>query len=429
MTLSNIKEVVSDRLGEKYYEIEHDSGLKMIVYPKENYASSYVIFGTRYGSIDTAFRLNDDSEFTCVPEGIAHFLEHKLFESEEIDAFDRYSKTGANANAYTSFDRTCYLFSCTGKLKENLEILLDFVTHPYFTEQTVQKEQGIIGQEIKMTQDDPNWALLFSVLQAMYKYHPVQIEIAGTVESISHITADLLYKCYNTFYNLENMVFCAVGNVDVDTVLEVADRILVRKDKVRIERKFFEEPDGVNKAYVESEMAVTAPLFALGFKENIRTPERTTRELILSQCIIELLSGKTSKLYNELLGDGLINSNFSSEYLFGYGYSSLIFSGESEKYDEVAKRIKDEIDRLSREGIAADDFERVRRMQYGRLIMSFNDIDDIANGVVASYFAGESIFEDAEVLSSITLDEINDRLRSSVHTDCCSLSVIKPKGE
>ena len=176
-------------------------------------------------------------------------------------------------------------------------------------------------------------------------------------------------------------------------------------------------------------MAVTAPLFALGFKENIRTPERSTRELILSQCIIELLSGKTSKLYNELLNDGLINSNFSSEYLFGYGYSSLIFSGESEKYDEVAKRIKDEIDRLRREGIAADDFERVRRMQYGRLIMSFNDIDDIANGVVASYFAGESIFEDTEVLSSITLDEINARLRSSVHTDCCSLSVIKPKGE
>ena len=203
--LSNIKEVVSERLGERYFEIEHDSGLKMIVYPKENYASSYVIFGTRYGSIDTAFRLNDDREFICVPEGIAHFLEHKLFESEEIDAFDRYSKTGANANAYTSFDRTCYLFSCTGKLKENLEILLDFVTHPYFTEQTVQKEQGIIGQEIKMTQDDPNWALLFSVLQAMYKYHPVQIEIAGTVESIQDIDPALLYRCYNAFYDLHNM--------------------------------------------------------------------------------------------------------------------------------------------------------------------------------------------------------------------------------
>jgi len=427
--MSKINEVVSERLGERYFEIEHDSGLKMIVYPKENYASSYVIFGTRYGSIDTQFRLNDDKEFTCVPEGIAHFLEHKLFESEEIDAFDRYAKTGANANAYTSFDRTCYLFSCTGKLKENLEILLDFVTHPYFTEQTVQKEQGIIGQEIKMTQDDPNWALLFSVLGSMYKNHPVQIEIAGTVESISHITAELLYKCYNTFYNLENMVFCAVGNVDVDTVLEVADRVLVKKDKVKIERKFFDEPDGVNKEYTETEMAVMSPMFALGFKENIKTPERSARELILSQCIIELLCGKTSRLYNELLGDGLINSNFSAEYFFGYGYSALLFSGESENPDEVKKRITAELERLKGEGISSEDFERVRRMQYGRLIMSFNDIDEIANGVVASHFAGENIFDDAEILSSITLDEVNKRLRASVDTDCCSLAVIKPKGE
>jgi predicted Zn-dependent peptidase len=415
------------QIGETLYSDELPNGLRLFVAPKPGFAKSFAFFATDYGGADRRFKLA--GEWNDTPAGVAHFLEHKMFDMPDGNALRVLSANGASPNAYTSTAMTAYHFESTEGFYENLDTLLSFVSTPYFTPESVQKEQGIIGQEIKMTQDDPNWALLFSVLQAMYKYHPVQIEIAGTVESISHITADLLYKCYNTFYNLENMVFCAVGNVDVDTVLEVADRILVRKDKVRIERKFFEEPDGVNKAYVESEMAVTAPLFALGFKENIRTPERTTRELILSQCIIELLSGKTSKLYNELLGDGLINSNFSSEYLFGYGYSSLIFSGESEKYDEVAKRIKAEIDRLSREGIAADDFERVRRMQYGRLIMSFNDIDDIANGVVASYFAGESIFEDAEVLSSITLDEINDRLRSSVHTDCCSLSVIKPKGE
>lgn len=427
--MNNIREVVSKRLGEKYYEIDHSSGLKMIVYPKENYSSSFVIFGTKYGSIDNVFRLNDDTEFTEVPEGIAHFLEHKLFESEELDAFERYSKTGASANAYTSFDRTCYLFSCTNRLKDNLEILMDFVTHPYFTEETVLKEQGIIGQEIKMTQDDPNWALLFSLLGAMYKRHPVQIEIAGTVESISHITADLLYKCYNTFYNFQNMVFCAVGNVDVDTVLDVADRVLEKRPSVRIERKFFEEPAQVNAAYVESEMAVASPLFALGFKENIATPERDAKELIISQMLIELICGSTTKLYNDMLNEGLINRSFSAEYFFGYGYSANMFSGESEKPQEVADRIKAEIVRLQRDGVSEEDFERVRRMQYGRMLMAFNDIDDIGNDVVASYFAGESVFDDAEILSELTLDELNGRLRSSIDTECCSLCVIKPQGE
>lgn len=401
----------------------------MIVYPKENYSSSYVIFGTKYGSIDTAFRLGDDPDFTEVPEGIAHFLEHKLFESEELDAFERYSKTGASANAYTSFDRTCYLFNCTNNLKENLEILLDFVTHPYFTEATVQKEQGIIGQEIKMTQDDPSWALLFSLLEAIYKNHPVKIEIAGTVESISHITAELLYKCYNTFYNLDNMVFCAVGNVDIDTVLEVADRVLEKKPAVKIERKFFEEPEGVNMPYVESKMAVVSPMFALGFKENITTPERSAKELILSQMLLEIISGSTTKLYNDMLNEGLINRNFSSEYFCGYGFSVNMFSGESDNPEEVARRIKAETERLKREGVSGEDFERVRRMQYGRMLMSFNDIDEIANNVIASYFAGENIFDDAEILSEVTLEDINERLRSSFDTDCCSLSVIKPQGE
>ena len=270
--MNKIKEVVSERLGEKYYEISHESGLKMFVYPKENYSSSYVIFGTRYGSIDTQFKLGTDSEYTAVPEGIAHFLEHKLFESEELDAFARYAKTGANANAYTSFDRTCYLFSCSENLKANLEILMDFVTHPYFTEQTVQKEQGIIGQEIKMTEDDPMWASLFLLLGAMYKNHPVQIEIAGTVESISHITADLLYRCYDVFYNMSNMAFCAVGNVDAETVLEVADRLLPKKPPIKIERKFFDEPDAVNTPYAEKKMAVNTPPSAL--RKSLKAPKK-----------------------------------------------------------------------------------------------------------------------------------------------------------
>ena len=191
-----IKEIKSDRIGDRYYEVDHPSGLKIFVYPKENNNSTYAVFGTRYGSIDTCFQSTEDREPNKVPAGIAHYLEHKLFESEDGDAFARYAKTGASANAYTSFDKTCYLFSCTENVYESLEILLDFVQSPYFTEQTVKKEQGIIGQEIRMYDDDPQWRVMFNLLRAMYHTHPVKIDIAGTVESIAEITPELLYKSY-----------------------------------------------------------------------------------------------------------------------------------------------------------------------------------------------------------------------------------------
>ena len=190
----NIAEIKSELTGDSYYKIKHQSGLDIYVYPKEGYKSSYAIFGTKYGSINTCFSV-DGKEKITVPDGIAHYLEHKLFESEE----------GANANAYTSFEKTCYLFSCTDKLEQSLEILLDFVQSPYFTAQTVAKEQGIIGQEIKMYDDDPNWRVMLNMLEGMYKNHPVRIDIAGTVESIAQITAEKLYEVYNVIYNLKNM--------------------------------------------------------------------------------------------------------------------------------------------------------------------------------------------------------------------------------
>ena len=208
----NINEIKSDILNEKYYKINHPSGLTVYVLPKENYSSAYAVFGTKYGSIDTRFKRSDSDKWTEVPEGIAHFLEHKLFESEDLDAFERYAKTGASANAYTSFDKTCYLFQCSSNFKENLKILLDFVQNPYFTPQTVQKEQGIIGQEITMYYDVPGWMSTFNLLRCLYKNHPVRIDIAGTVDSIAQITDKLLYDCYNTFYNLHNMALVVVGN-------------------------------------------------------------------------------------------------------------------------------------------------------------------------------------------------------------------------
>lgn len=427
--MPDIREVKSERLGESYFEIDHPSGLKILVYPKKNYAATYAVFGTRYGSIDTEFRLNGEEKFTCVPEGIAHFLEHKLFESEDLDAFERYAKTGASANAYTSFDKTCYLFSCTGKFQESLEILLDFVTHPYFTEKTVQKEQGIIGQEIQMCRDEAGWEALFSLLRAMYKTHPVRIDIAGTVESIAEITPELLYKCYETFYNFSNMVLCVAGNVTLDEVLSVADRLLKPQKPIAIERKFHREPREVAESYTEETLSVAFPIFSLGFKEAVETPERSLREILISDIILEAVAGKTSAFYSELLEAGLINTSFESEYFCGYGYAAWIFTGESPDGREVQKRITARIRALQESGISKADFERIRKKLYGRSIMQFNDIDGIANAMVSAYFCKEGLFDETEILQSLTLDEVNARLRTALQTDCASLSVIKPEGE
>lgn len=425
MAQVKMRKVESARLQEFYYDIDHPSGLKILVYPKENYASAYAMFGTQYGSLDTDFRLAGEKAFTSVPEGIAHFLEHKLFESEDLDAFERYAKTGANANAYTSFDKTCYLFSCTDNLTDSLEILLDFVTHPYFTEATVQKEQGIIGQEIQMCRDEAGWESLFLLLRAMYHNCPVRIDIAGTVDSIAEISAELLYKCYNTFYNLSNMVLCVAGNVAPEQVLAVADRVLKPAAPVEIERKFHDEPRAVKKAYDEETLAVAAPIFSLGFKEAVDTPERSLKEVIISNLLLDAICGKTTPFYNALLDEGLVNTSFDWEYFYGYGYAATIFTGETPDARAVEQRLVERISALQESGISEADFERIRKKHYGRTVMQFNDIESIANNMVSSYFRKESLFDDAEILQSLTLDEVNARLRTAIDVNCRSLTVIK----
>ena len=422
--MNKIREIKNELLNDSYFEIDHKSGFKIFVYPKENYSSAYAVFGTKYGSIDTCFRVEGNEEFTTVPEGIAHFLEHKLFESEELDAFARYAKTGASANAYTSFDKTCYLFQCSGNFEKSLEILLDFVSNPYFTEQTVQKEQGIIGQEIKMYQDEPGWESLFALLRAMYHNHPVRIDIAGTVESISHITADLLYECYETFYNPANMALAVVGNVTVDQVLEIADRMLKPKETRKIERKFQIEPETVVEDTIVRNLAVSMPIFAIGYKEKIDTPNRTLKETLESNILLDIIGGKTSGLYEEMLTDGLINTTFDIEYFEGFGYSAHIFNGESTEPEKVRERINKEIEKMKKQGVDKATFDRIKKKHYGGFIMNFNDIDSLANALIGGYFNGDGLYDQLEVLESITLEDINNRL-NAINIENSSMSIIK----
>ena len=421
----NIKEVKSDILKEKYYEIQHASGLKIYVFPKENYTSSYAVFGTRYGSIDTKFRRAGQAQFTEVPEGIAHFLEHKLFESEEIGAFERYAETGASANAYTSFDRTCYLFQCSDNFKENLKILLDFVQNPYFTAETVQKEQGIIGQEIEMYLDVPGWMSMFNLLKCLYKKHPVRIDIAGTRESISHITDKLLYECYNTFYNLNNMVLAVCGNISVEDVISVCDECLKVRETFEIERSFEGEPREINKDYEEYKLDVGVPVFSFGYKEKCEKPIQSEYDSVTADILLDIIAGKTSPLYNRLYEQGLINSSFGAEYFIGEGYETVIFEGESDDPKTVSEEINEEIKRIRNDGIDEGLFESVRRSKYGKEIMSYNDIDTIANSLAECEFNGWDMFSSLEIYKTVTKEDIEKRLEALMDERYCALSVVK----
>lgn len=422
-----MKTVDSAVLHEKYYEINHKSGLKIFVMPKEHYSSAYAVIGTRYGSIDTKFKRSDREDFVTVPEGIAHFLEHKLFESEELDAFTRYAETGASANAYTSFDKTCYLFQCTDRFEDSLRILLDFVTHPYFTKETVEKEQGIIGQEITMYYDVPGWMSTFNLLKCLYKNHPVRIDIAGTVESISHITDKLLYDCYDTFYNLNNMALAVVGNVDVESVLSVCDEVLKKSADVKIERAFEQEPREIVKPYDEYYLSVGMPVFSFGYKEACKTPLRTVKELVEMNVLLEILAGETSPLYTGLFEKGLINSSFSKEYFVGNGYESVIFDGESNNAGEVAEAIKAEVENLRKNGFSDERFETARRSLYGKEIMSYNDIDGVANSIIASCFGGFGAFDALDVYKNVKKSDIEKLLSEKLDEKYSALSVVKSK--
>ena len=424
MSENKVSFVKNDILDEGYYVVDHKSGLKIYVYPKPDYTSVNAVFGTKYGSIDTRFKRSDRDDFNVIPAGTAHFLEHKLFESEELDAFQRYAKTGASANAYTTFDRTCYYFNCTGNFKENFEILIDFVRNPYFTEETVRKEQGIIGQEIDMYKDSPDWECLFNLLGAMYHNHPVRIDIAGTKESIAQISADMLFSCYDTFYNLSNMALAVAGNVTLEEVIEIADRMLAESEPVTVERAFEEEPETIVTNYVEEHLPVATPVFCFGYKESIEGEENTLEEELAMSLIMDVAAGQMSTFYKELLDEGLVNNTFTTEFFNGHNYAVSMFSGESADPRAVARRINERCAELKKTLITEEDFEIVRKKQYGKTVRAFSDIDTLSNGLVISHFENEDLYAEFKVIKEMKLSFVNDMLQRSFDESKAVLSVV-----
>ena len=354
-------EQLFDKLtGESVYYKKHESGLNIYIMPRKGYNSSYAIFGTKYGSVDSEFVVPGETCVTKVPDGIAHYLEHKMFDQPDgSNVFDRFAKFGGEANAFTSFNMTAYLFSATGHFYENLETLMDYVQSPYFTKESVEKEQGIIGQEIRMYDDNAPWRLFFNFLGLLYQNNPVKLDIAGTVESIAEIDEKLLYKCYNTFYNLSNMTLFVTGDLNVEKTLRIIERNIKNNEPFteEIKRIYPEEPKAVAGKYKEQTISVATPMYMMGWKDNDvgYGGKKLLKKSIEMEIITEMLFGKGSKLYNELYGEGLINQNFSFEYSpqISYGYTAI--DGESKNPEEVHKRITAYIDELRKTGLNKDD--------------------------------------------------------------------------
>lgn len=404
----------------------HSSGLTIQLMPMAGYGSTYVIFGTKYGSVDRSFKLAGEEEYLTVPDGVAHFLEHKLFENEKEDAFERYARTGASANAYTSFEKTCYLFSCTDKLKESLEILLDFVTSPYFTEETVKKEQGIIGQEIKMYQDHADWRVFFGMLSSLYHDHPVRLDIAGTAESISKIDSDMLYRCYRTFYSLSNMVLCIAGKFEREEVLAMCDRILKKAEDKVIHRAPEPEPPEIVKSESVVKLPVSMPIFNIGYKEKPFPAQRMAKGEILSEILLEMLAGSCSPLYKKLYEAGLINQSFGTEALVGKDFRVHIFGGESKDPKAVLSLLKEEIALRKKDGLDPTLFEDIRKMIYGKYIKLFGSTESVASAMSGTYFKGYTIFEPINLAAHITFEELTEQFLSDFQEDRVTLSIVEP---
>ncbi|MCL2088683.1 MAG: insulinase family protein [Oscillospiraceae bacterium] len=415
--------IENTRINESYRQIKHRSGLTVLLYPMEGYSSAYALFGTKYGSVDRSFKTGKSNDFTIVPDGIAHFLEHKLFENEEGDAFSLFAKTGASANAFTSFDRTCYLFSTTDNFEQSLGYLLSFVSSPYFTKETVEKEQGIIGQEIQMYRDDPEWRSFFGLLTAMYVNHPIAADIAGTEESIAEITPELLFDCYNTFYNLGNMILAIAGNFDIDSAMKTVDQKLSESEKITITRAEYDEPPHVKTPILEARLEVSIPIFTAGIKlAPIGGLDGIKAELCY-EAILKILIGPSAPLYRALYDEGLINSGFSADVMRGDGYFMLVFGGESKNPELVYDRIKTAIGSIKE--ITQDQLSPVKRRMYGDMVRSFNNVQSVANNLVLAHFSDTSIYDRIETAANINIDDVN-KFFWAINTEYSSISIIKP---
>jgi predicted Zn-dependent peptidase len=416
-------------LNETLYVEKLTNGLTIRILPKPGFQKTYAVFSTRYGSVDNHFQLSDGTEKT-VPDGIAHFLEHKMFEEPEGDVFSRFADQGASANAFTSFDRTSYLFSATDHIEDNILTLLNFVQNPYFTDENVEKEKGIIGQEINMYRDHPDWRVYYGLIESMYSQHPIHIDIAGTIESIAKIDKEMLYACHETFYHPGNMTFFVVGGVDPEKIIK-----LIRDNQEQktfsaykeVSRIFPDEPNEVQERQRTNKLPVSLPKCLFGFKEKVTylDPGEVLYRELSTKLLFDLLFSPSSEVYQTLYDENLITDQFGYEYQANTQYAFSVIGGESRDPDLLLARIKELIQPLMVNGFDQASFDRCKKKRIGNYLRVLNSPEAIANEYTKYSFKHIDFFRFLSVYEGLTLTNMNERLRDHVEWEQMAVSIVR----
>lgn len=425
-----MREIENKNIKEKCYMEKLENGLQVIIIPKKEIQKKYIIWATKFGSIDNTFIDSTTGEKVVIPDGVAHFLEHKMFEQKNgVDSLYVLMALGLDANAYTTNDHTAYLFECTDHFYEGLDELMDYVQNPYFTDQNVEKEKGIIGQEIGMYDDDPGWQLYINAMDCLYEKNPIKVDTAGTVETISGINPEMLYKCYNTFYHPSNMVLTVAGDFEPEAILaEIKKRLKDNEARGEITRIYPEEKLEINKKYVEKEMEVSLPLFMIGFKDNIKDKyNEVVKRHIAIEIILNMLIGKSSNLYNELYKEGYLLSQPDLEYEFGNEYSHVLIGGQSKNPQKVYEKIAEKIQEMKNNDINVREFERIKKKIYGDYAVEYNNVADIGRMFASDYIKGINSFEYMDKFEEIDAEYAKQVLNEIFTEDKMIMSVIKGK--
>lgn len=420
------------KLKEHVYTETLDNGLKINIIPKEGFNKTYALFTTKYGSIDNEFIPMGLKKFVKVPDGIAHFLEHKMFDKEDEDVFQKFGRLGASANAYTGFTKTSYLFSTSKNVYDNLEVLLNFVQTPYFTEETVNKEKGIIAQEIQMYNDNPDWQLNFALLNNLFPKHPIHIDIAGTVESIEKITAEDLYMCYDTFYHPSNMNLVLVGNIDPEIAMSFIRDNQRRKDYInmpKIKRRFpKEQPQDIRKG-CRLQMDVSQPKVLVGGRYFDELPQDKIERRKFQYSVLfglSLLFGDTSRNYNYWYQSGLIDDSFGFDFNLEGDICYFSVGGDTVQPERLAQQIEVALFEMSAVDFTAEKLDRIKRKHLGKLISNMNSLEFIAQNFDEDD-DNVNIFNLPDIIQSVNIIDVKKALNKIVNLKTMSKVYMEPK--
>lgn len=425
---------ISKELGEETYKTTLKNGLDILICKKAGFNRKIGMFGTKYGSIYNDFYDIVENKRVKVPDGIAHFLEHKLFEKEGDNALDMFAKMGVSSNAYTSYEQTVYYFDTNHDFEECISKLVTLIKEPFFTDNNVKKEQGIIAQEIQMYNDEPSYKVYFNCLDAMYNNSTVKIDIAGTIDSISRITKEMLYTCYNTFYSSQNMFFIVVGDVDVEKTIKLIEDNIKKYEKnydnkgkyTQIEKYLEEEKEEINKKEIIEKSDILMPVLCLGYKLETEDSKQIMKNQIIGEIISDMYFSKSSKFYEQQYLNGLVSDSIFFGYEGGKNFSHVIISATSIKPEQLSKNIIKYIEELKNSEVDANLFNSIKRKKIGELIISADNINNSYRRLVESAVNNIDVYYDIQLQNLIQKDDIKEFL-NMLNDDRQVLSLIMSK--